>query len=105
MVPIPLFNKDAWRKNVEQLQSTCSRLNGTFVPDDEEKVFACVVSDRNLSITYFRDKDFYLVSLSGDGIIMSSVSKDPPDFVISRKDFAIRIDRPEVTKVYTVEYE
>ena len=100
-VVFKLFKKRDWKKEVDHLASICSRLNGTFVPDDDEKVFACIVSDRGLNVSYFRDKDIYLVALTGDGIVMSTVSREMPEFFIATDAFALTVDKPEIVKAYT----
>ena len=105
MPTLPFIKKKDWRKEVDNLASICSRLNGTFIPDDDEKVFACIVSDRGLNISYFRDKDMYLVALSGDGIVMSTVSRDPPEFLLAPGAFALTVEKPEIVKAYTVSDE
>lgn len=98
----PLFKKkDEWERNVQELSSVCSRLGGTFVPDEDDQVVACVVSDRGLNISYFR-KGYYLIALTGDGMIMSTVSKELPEFSILPGGFSVVVEKPEVVKAHTV---
>ena len=97
---IPFLKKD-WRERVRELSAVCSKLDGNFVPDDEEKAFACIVPELGLNITYFRDKDLYLVALTTGSATMSVATKNPPNFTVSPKSFLVEIEKPDVVKVFT----
>jgi len=98
---IPLFKRKTWKDKVKELARFCSSVNGTYIPDEDEKVFACIDPDRRLNVTYFRERDMFIVSLSHDGVVMSVATPDMPEFTVAEGGFTVTIEKPEVAKVYT----
>ncbi len=98
---IPLLRKKSWKDKVKELARFCEGISGTYIPDEDEKVFACIDPDRRLNVTYFRERDMFIVSLSRDGVVMSVATPDMPDFSYAEGGFTVTVDKPEVAKVYT----